>query len=120
MYSYLVNKQLLSYLLQLATYTQILIKRHIATYTQILIKRHIATYTQILIKRHIATYTQILIKRHIAALVLDDKINNFSQVTFEQDSRQHYLKLLGYDPTELAKKVNYHSHYYCMINDVLC
>ena len=30
----------------------------------------------------------------------------FSQVTFEQDSRQHYLKLLGYNPTELPKKVN--------------
>ena len=37
----------------------------------------------------------------------------FSQVTFEQDSRQHYLKLLGYDPTELAKKVNHHNHYNC-------
>lgn len=39
----------------------------------------------------------------------------FSQVTFEPDSRQHYLKLLGYDPTELAKKVNHHGHYNCMV-----
>ena len=42
----------------------------------------------------------------------------FLQVTFEQDSRQHYLKLLGYDPTELPKKVNYYSHYICMVNNV--
>ena len=43
----------------------------------------------------------------------------FSQVTFEQDSRQHYLKLLGYDPTELAKKVRHHNHYNCVVNDLL-
>lgn len=37
---------------------------------------------------------------------LQENIWNFLRVNFEKEPREHFIQLLGYDKTDLAKKVN--------------
>ncbi len=43
----------------------------------------------------------------VTNLGINKAVNSLSQVTFEPEPRRQYLKLLGYDTEELAKKVCY-------------
>lgn len=37
---------------------------------------------------------------------LQENIWNFLRVNFEKEPREHFIQLLGFDKTDLAKKVN--------------